>query len=601
MKLTEILKQVIKEEIDLGTDDYNIQDHFAIDDNVLKYSNREEIKGILLQVRYLQGDTEPRNEYIPDRVESMVITPIKTDVRVAANTAFKNSAKENGELLQSTVNEEAYALMIAPGGPYWFFLTKDAYEDYYHILATLAYSNKRGLYSPDPDETIDTLERVLMSNTGDNNFETIKTKTKGDYSDYEPEEEEEEEIDPELEMDPDDHPMYNRRLREDIFLKKDPDNKQIIVFSDKEDKRAAAKETISLAKAFRKAGLDWDGKLGHWVGPYSALAEVNGLIKSHNKIKEVIEDLDAMEDFVASSDADPTAKSTIMDNLETYIDDLANATDQATMDAAIKNYLTFYSRFHNYSFTNSMLIYMQKRDATKVAGYNTWKKQNRGVKKGAKAIWIWFPMTIKGSQETETSNVDFGEVDKAAKSRNFTRFSLGKVYDISDTYPLNEKGDIPAQPKWFADNEPSEVADQLVERVKEFANDLGIRITKDDAKGGEKGFSAGGHINLSSEVEGVGAASTLIHELAHELLHWKEKSPFHVGEATRDMQELQAESVSYVVLKHYGLPVTQHPTYLALWKANKDKIKANLQVIQKCAKYIIDGIDAQESDNKEEL
>lgn len=402
-----------------------------------------------------------------------------------------------------------------------------------------------------------------------------------------------------------DHPDFKklRGIKEDIFLKKDPENKQIVVFSDKEG-RENAKETISLSKAFRKAGLDWNGKLGKWIGPYSAFAEVNGLIKSHNKIKEVIEDLDALEDFVAAADADPTAKSTIMDNLEAYINDLANATDQATMDAAIQNYLTFYSRFHNYSFTNSMLIFMQKRDATKVAGYNTWKKQNRGVKKGAKAIWIWFPMTVNTKQETDTSKVDFGGVDQAAKSRSFTRFSLGKVYDISDTYELNEKGKVPETPKWSADNTPSEVADELVVRINEFAKDLGINITKDNAKGGEKGFSAGGHINLSSDVEGVGAASTLVHELAHELLHWKEKSPFYMDDAdssSREMKELQAESVSYVVLKHYGLPVTQHPTYLALWKANKEKIMKNLQVIQKCAKYIIDGIDAQESDNKEEL
>jgi hypothetical protein len=250
-----------------------------------------------------------------------------------------------------------------------------------------------------------------------------------------------------------------------------------------------------------------------------------------------------------------------------------------------------------------MLIFMQKKDATKVAGYNTWKKQNRGVKKGAKAIWIWFPMTVNSKQETDTAGVDFGAVDQAAKSRSFTKFSLGKVYDISDTYELNEKGKVPETPKWSADNTPSETADELVERIKEFATGLGINITKDNAKGGEKGFSAGGHINLSSDVEGVGAASTLVHELAHELLHWKEKSPFYMDDAdssSREMKELQAESVSYVVLKHYGLPVTQHPTYLALWKANKEKIMKNLQVIQKCAKYIIDGIDAQETEKIDE-
>ena len=383
-------------------------------------------------------------------------------------------------------------------------------------------------------------------------------------------------------------------IDEDIFLKKNPETNKLVIFSDKEDKNARTKETISLAKEFRKLGFDWRPEMGHWIGDYDKLPIINNLIKSHNKVKGIVDKLEDIEDFIATADVDPTAKSTIMDNLDKYIDDLANATDQKAMDAAIRNYLTFYSKFHNYSFTNSMLIWMQKQDATKVAGYNTWKKQNRGVKKGATPIWIWFPMTINKKDETDTTGVDFGEVDKAAKTRSFTSFSLGKVYDISDTYELNEKGKVPEQPKWFASNEPSEVADEIVARIHEFAKDLGINITKDTAKGGERGFLAGGHINLSSDVAGVGAASTLVHEMAHELLHWKEKSPFYMEGATREMQELQAESVSYVVMKHYDLPVEQHPTYLVLWKANRDKIKANLQTIQKCAKYIIDGIDAQD-------
>jgi hypothetical protein len=123
---------------------------------------------------------------------------------------------------------------------------------------------------------------------------------------------------------------------------------------------------------------------------------------------------------------------------------------------------------------------------------------------------------------------------------------------------------------------------------------LGIKLTKETAKGGEKGYSAGGHINLSSDIEGVGEASTLVHELAHELLHWKEKSPFYIQDPeynTRQMKELQAESVSYVILKHYDLPVAHHPTYLVLWKANKEKIMKNFDIIQKCAKFIIGKID----------
>lgn len=389
--------------------------------------------------------------------------------------------------------------------------------------------------------------------------------------------------------------LRESQIEEDIFLKKDEKNNKLIIFSDKEDKRDRTKETIGLAKEFRKLGFDWKPDLGHWIGDYDKLDTINALIKSHNKIKGIINDIKSLENFIEETDVDPSKKNLIMDKLDMYINDLANATDQVAMDAAIRNYLTFYSKFRNYSLTNSMLIFLQKKDATRVAGYNTWKTKNRGVKKGATTIFIWFPMQIKSGEETDTSRVDFTGVDDAVKKGNtITRFSLGKVYDISDTYPLNEKGEIPETPKWYGENEPSEVADELTERLSKFAETLGIQLTKSDAKGGEKGFSAGEHINLSSDISGVGQASTLVHELAHELLHWKTKSPFYIDNDevnTREMKELQAESVSYAVMKYFELPVTQHPTYLALWKANKDKIMNNLNIIIKCSKFIIDGVD----------
>lgn len=279
-----------------------------------------------------------------------------------------------------------------------------------------------------------------------------------------------------------------------------------------------------------------------------------------------------------------------MENLELYVNDLANATDETAMSAEIRNYLTFFSRFHKYSLTNTWLIFLQKRDATKVASYNKWKELGRGVKKGATAINIWFPMNVKNKEEISTT-----DDNEDVNSPSFvTKFGMGKVYDISDTYALSKDSEVPETPKWFDDNTPSEVADVLSDRLITFASTIGITITKEDAKGGEKGYSAGGHINLTSNVAGVSQASVLVHELAHELLHWEKTSPFYSNDPEtkgRDIKELQAESVSYIVLKHYNLPVNHHPTYLVLWKANKDKIMKNMKVITSCAKYIINGVE----------
>jgi hypothetical protein len=165
---------------------------------------------------------------------------------------------------------------------------------------------------------------------------------------------------------------------------------------------------------------------------------------------------------------------------------------------------------------------------------------------------------------------------------------------------MDERGDIPDEPQWWGDNTPSETADELFMYASEVASDLGIKVTQSDAKGGEKGFAAGDHINISSDVSGAGRLSTMIHEIAHELMHFKAKSIFYQDDEVRGssaLKELQAESVSYVVLKHYGLPVSHHTTYLALWKANKEKIQSNLEVISKVAQFIISKIDEEAARN----
>ena len=109
------------------------------------------------------------------------------------------------------------------------------------------------------------------------------------------------------------------------------------------------------------------------------------------------------------------------------------------------------------------------------------------------------------------------------------------------------------------------------------------------------GWSKGDHINLSSSVDGVDKIATLIHEIAHSLLHFKDSSMFFGDEytlnLTSDLKELQAEAVAYTVLKNYDIPVKHQVTYLALWNANKDAVIKNMTIIKKVANFIIDGID----------
>lgn len=380
------------------------------------------------------------------------------------------------------------------------------------------------------------------------------------------------------------------QLDEELFLKKDAN--KLYVFSDNPTSKGKFLETSALSKEFRKIGFDFDRNAGVWVGDVSKLDQINNIIKTNNKKREIITDLQQIEDFIASSDSNPSKKNAVLDKLDQYIEDLANATDLAAMDAAIRNYLTFYGRFKKYSLANSWLIYLQKPDATKVAGYNTWKKLNRGVKKGATQIYIWFPMIKKQEDVTDDDLKDQG------KQSSTMRFGLGTVYDIADTYAFDETGNLPDEPKWHGDNQPHEKVPELMQATMDFAKAHGINVTKADSSRGEKGYSRGGHINLSSDVEGVGEVSTFVHEIAHELLHHRASSPLYVGDEVRtdpkarEIMELQAESVAYTVMKYFDLPVTHHPTYLALWKADKEKIKKNMDQIIKASRYIIDGIEA---------
>jgi len=119
------------------------------------------------------------------------------------------------------------------------------------------------------------------------------------------------------------------------------------------------------------------------------------------------------------------------------------------------------------------------------------------------------------------------------------------------------------------------------------------------------GWASGDHINLTSNVSGLNRLSTLIHEIAHSLLHFKDSSVFfgdeYTSKLTREQAELQAEAVAYTVLRNYDLEVKHSATYLALWGADPATVIKNQSIISKVSNFIIDGIDriAEEKQKKQ--
>lgn len=384
--------------------------------------------------------------------------------------------------------------------------------------------------------------------------------------------------------------LIKQMLDEALILKADKQNNSLVVFSNEPDAKKASQETFRNKEALKGSGFKWDNDIKAWVSPIENFEEAKKTLEGINKSSEFVGKIEDLEDFVKNSE-DFQGKGNLMDKINMYVQDLANATDEKAMSAEIKRYLTFFAGFRGHSFYNTLLIWIQKSNATKVAGFRQWETKHRRVTKGAKGIMIFAPVFTKGSKEAPTNDKDLDkEVSKGAP----VRFRPVYVFDISDTEPIDERGTVPETPKWFEESEPTERTKELYTYLSEILDNMGVKLTKGDAKAGEKGYSAGNHINMSSEVEGAGEVSTLIHELAHELMHWKKSSIFYQGDVVKydgGMKELQAESVAYIVMKHYGLPAQHQTTYLALWKANKEKILANMKVISDTAKFIIDEID----------
>ena len=401
-------------------------------------------------------------------------------------------------------------------------------------------------------------------------------------------------------------------ILENLILKRYED--KIVVVSDESDRKKQSAETFRNKDKLKAAGFRWDSNINSWAIDQSQLKKAQEILKTINKspIEKFIEKIEEIPEFIQNTD-NLSKKDELVQKIDGYIDELSTAVDQTSMSDAIRNFLSFNSKFHGYSFYNTMLIYLQNKKATKVAGFKQWEEKfHRRVKKGAKGISILAPITKKVKDDTTTNQPsqttptptgqqpsDLADKDKP---KTYMHFMSVTVFDIADTEPIDARGEIPEEPKWHGSDEPNEKADELFKCAVELAETMGVKISQDTARSGEQGWSAGGHINITSTVNGVNKAATVIHEIAHELLHHKTTSPFYIGDEekgkiSKELFELQAESVSFVVIRYYGLPAEHQATYLALWRANKDEIKKNLTIIKKTSDFIINEIDKINDEN----
>ena len=261
-----------------------------------------------------------------------------------------------------------------------------------------------------------------------------------------------------------------------------------------------------------------------------------------------------------------------------------------------KSFLDTMSKFHNYSLNNIHLLKMQNPNVSRVASFNKWKTDfDRTVKKGSKALKIWVPYQVKTKIPVNQKELSFSpsENEMEEKEVTVTRFKLGNVFDVSQT----EGKELPK-----AINElTGDVKDyeDLYRAAKAVSIDNQVPISFEEIKR----ESANGYyspdenrIVISKGLKGQEhILKTIFHEMAHSDLHRGTNAQY--GDDQYRKQELQAESVAYVVANHFGFDTSSYSFgYLAIWAKDKNGFEdmvEQLQVVQKEAKSLIDRMDAK--------
>ena len=234
-------------------------------------------------------------------------------------------------------------------------------------------------------------------------------------------------------------------------------------------------------------------------------------------------------------------RASLTRKISEYFGALCALTDEAARSDAVRGYLQAAAMLRGFSLNNQLLILIQHPVAEPMAGFHTWRKLGRQVRKGEHGAAIFVPMRRKAPAEDEQDT---------AQRRTF--FGIGYVFGQSQT----EGEPLPQPPVWTSTEGWGDF-ERVLERV---AESFGLSVECVHASGRARGVLDGQHIRLAHDA----GSKTLLHELAH-----------HVTLALLDTQntaarEHVAEAVTYITARVYGRAVQSAPNYLALWHANAD-------------------------------
>ena len=260
-------------------------------------------------------------------------------------------------------------------------------------------------------------------------------------------------------------------------------------------------------------------------------------------------------------------------------------------------YLLTMSKFHNYSFNNTLLIAMQRPDATLVAGYNAWKnKFNRYVKKGEKGIQIIAPAPVKEREEREKIDKDTGltvlnengEPEIEVVERVIPRFRVTTVFDYAQTdgepLPTLEVNELTARVKDYT----------LLKEAIEQVSPVPIRFG--EIEGNAKGYYS--HVDkeicVRADMGESQTIKTMIHEVAHAMLHDSDQMKQRGEEKDQLTKETEAESIAFTVCSALGIDTSDYSfPYVASWASGKElkELKDSMDTIRLTAANFLEKLE----------
>lgn len=262
------------------------------------------------------------------------------------------------------------------------------------------------------------------------------------------------------------------------------------------------------------------------------------------------------------------------ETLSDITEELEKGVTNVFSSGSYRAYLAVMARFHTYSINNSILIWMQRPDATLVAGYNTWiTRFSRNVKKGEKGIHILAPVRKK-------------ILDEDLQERTvLSGFRTAVVFDISQT----EGKDLPS---YINDRLPGIVTNYaMFIRTLVLISPAEVRFEKTDPQ--VHGFyrTTDKVIVVSDTLSQIMTIKTLLHEITHAILHAENHDS---SREARMRREIEAESTAFAVSRYYGIDTSAYSFgYIAGWSGSKDipELKSSLARIQETTSMLINMID----------